>query len=253
MRKVFLSLFFLTTIAFNVKSQMWVDLGIKGGWGPTILFNKNALDDKLFEHKISFGNMLGGKIGWNFNDDHEITIDVMGVKNVQKYDYFEQDTATGAAPKFEKSVTFNTLSIALAYRHNKDGRHFEIGPVYNIVRKASATNTHPDAVNQDGNDIKSNLNPNFMSILFGFGGYFLGTENLGLTLGARFTYGLGDLISDTGRARHYPYFINESQASTYSPLAKTTPFTAMLVAELNLDFAYMAKAKCKNKRKLILF
>lgn len=246
MRKVFVSLFFLTTIIGNVKSQMWLDLGIKGGWGPTILINKNALDDKMFEHKISFGNVFGGKVGWNFNDDHEVTVDVMGVKNFQKYDYFIADS-TGAAPKFEKSVTFSTLSIALCYRHNKDGRHVEIGPVYNIVRKASGTNTHPDALNQDGTDIKENLNPNFMSILFGFGGYFLGTENLGLTLGARFTYGLGDLISSEGRSRHYPYY------SDYNPLSKTTPFTAMLVAELNLDFAYMAKAKCKNKRKLILF
>jgi hypothetical protein len=86
-----------------------------------------------------------------------------------------------------------------------------------------------------------------MSMLFGFGGYFLGTDNFGITLGARFIYGFGDLISPSGQSKHYPYF---EQYATYK---KTAPFSAMLVAEANLDFAYMAKAKCKNKRKLILF
>ena len=75
----------------------------------------------------------------------------------------------------------------------------------------------------------------------------MGTENFGITLGARFTYGLGDLISPEGKTRHFPYYEN------YPTYAKTAPFTAMLVMEMNLDFAYLAKAKCKNKRKLILF
>ncbi len=190
--------------------------------------------------------MLGGKIGLNFNDDHEVTLDCWGMKYFQKYDYFIQDS-TGAAPLSQKSVTFNTVSFAVLYRHNKDGRHFEVGPVFNTVKKASGTNTDAGNAANDGEDIKANLNPNFMSLLFGFGGYFMGTENFGVTLGARFTYGLGDLISAEGQTRHYPYYAD------YNPYKATNPFSAMLVCEFNYDFAYMAKAKCKNKRKLILF
>ena len=249
MRKVILTLAILTTFINNSFSQSWIDVGIKGGWGPTLLFNKNAFDDQLFEHKISFGTMLGGKLGWNFNDDHEVTFDVFGTKNTQTYDFFvDNDTTIGGQTAYHKTVTFNTLSLALLYRHNKDGRHFEIGPVYNMVKKAAVTNNDNLLnVSNDGTDIKTNLVSNYMSLLFGFGGYFMGTENFGITLGARFTYGLGDLISPEGKTRHFPYYEN------YPTYAKTAPFTAMLVMEMNLDFAYLAKAKCKNKRKLILF
>jgi hypothetical protein len=249
MRKVFLTLAVLTTFINIAKSQSWIDLGLKGGWGPTILLNANAFDDKTFEHKISFGSMFGGKFGFNFNDDHEITFDAMFINNSQKYDFFvaNADTTVGGTTAHKKTVNFSTLSFGLLYRHNKDGRHFEIGPVYNIVKKASVSNDNAENTLNDGTDIKSNLSPNFMSMLFGFGGYFMGTENFGITFGARFTYGLGDLISAEGKNRHFPYYTD------YGSYKKTTPFTAMLVAEANLDFAYMAKAKCKNKRKLILF
>lgn len=249
MRKVFLTLAILTTFLSKVNSQSWIDVGIKGGWGPTILFNANAFDDQLFEHKISFGTMLGGKLGWNFNDDHEVTLDVFGTKNNQTFDFFvpNADTTVGGQTSHQKTVTFSTLSFAVLYRHNKDGRHFEFGPVYNIVKKASVKNNNPENILNDGTDIKANLVSNYMSLLFGFGGYFMGTENFGITLGARFTYGLGDLISDEGKTRHFPYY------SDYATYKKTAPFSAMLVMEMNLDFAYMAKAKCKNKRKLILF
>lgn len=247
MRKLFLSLSFLITFSGLVKSQMWLDVGLKGGWGPTILINSNAFDDQNFIHKFSYGHMFGGKLGLNFNDDHEITLDVMGMKYFQKYDYNIADSTTGGSTQFHKSVSFNVLCIGLLYRHNKDGRHFEVGPVYNIVQKAALKDDNPLNSSQVSSDVKSNLVSGYMSMLFGFGGYFLGTENFGITLGARFIYGFGDLISEKGKSTHFPY------EQSYPNYKNTAPFSAMLVAEANLDFAFWAKAKCKNKRKLILF
>jgi len=139
------------------------------------------------------------------------------------------------------------MDFILMYRHNKDGRYFEVGPGYSIIRKASGTNTLPTFETSDG-VILDNLVPGYPTMNLGFGGYFIGTENFGITFGARFSYGLTDLISEEGQANHQ-YPANVSYA-TYTP---SHPFSAQLVMEANLDFAYMVKAKCSNKRKILLF
>ena len=74
----------------------------------------------------------------------------------------------------------------------------------------------------------------------------MGTDNFGITMGFRFNYDFSDAFTEDNM--NFPAMKNYSTAYTQSH-----PITAMLVMEANLDFAYMAKAKCKNKRKLILF
>jgi hypothetical protein len=243
MRKLFLLLTFFTVSSISF-AQSWMDLGLKGSWGPNWLFNKNIMDDQEFNNQLSFGYNFGGKLGWNFNDFHEITFDILGGTFKQEFKFNILDTATNASPLYTKTFQYSTLDLALLYRHNQDGRYMEVGPMYSIIKKASGTNEYDE--NIDG-VIKDNFVPNYFSFVFGFGGYFIGTENFGITFGARFAYSLGDLISETGQINHYP--ANEPY-DTYAP---SHAFSAMLVMEANLDFAYMAKAKCKNKRKLILF
>ncbi|MFZ5552168.1 MAG: hypothetical protein ACOZCO_03560 [Bacteroidota bacterium] len=243
MRKLFLPAFILlfTLPSF---SQRWVDIGFKGSWGPNWLFNKNILDDQEFNNQLSYGYNFGGKIGLNFNDFHEVTFDVLSGQFTQKFKFNVDDTATGASPLFDKSFKYSTLDFALLYRHNKDGRYFEAGPQFSLLKKASGTNSYDATV--DG-DVKENFVDNYTSFVFGFGGYFIGTENFGITFGARFAYTFTDVISAQGQINHYP------ANQPYPTYAESHPFTAMLVMEFNWDFAYMAKAKCSNKRKLILF
>lgn len=246
MRKPFLLLTFvlLTNITF---SQRWLDIGLKGAWGPSWLFNKNIFDDQEFNHVLSYGYGFGGKVGFNFNDSHELTFDFMVGTFKQKFKYNVTDTITGASPEFEKSLQFGTLDFILMYRHNKDGRYLEVGPGYSIIKSASGSNSNDAYALADG-DIRENLIDGYTTIVFGFGGYFVGTENFGITMGARFSYGLSDLISAEGQARHQ-YPANEN----YPNYSESHPFTAQLVMEANLDFAYMVKAKCSNKRKILLF
>lgn len=243
MRKLLLLTFLLPITNLSI-SQGWLDLGLKGSWGPNWLFNKNILDDQEFNNQLSYGYNFGGKIGLNFNDFHEMTVDVLSGQFTQKFKFNVLDTATGASPLYDKSFKYNTLDFALLYRHNKDGRYFETGPQFSLLKKATGTNSFDASV--DG-IVKENFVDNYFSFVFGFGGYFIGTENFGITFGARFNYTITDVISAQGQINNYP--ANEP----YPVYAQSHPFTAMIVMEFNYDFAYLAKAKCSNKRKLILF
>lgn len=244
MRK-FIVLFSILFIAFNAQSQRWVDIGIKGGWGPNWLFNKNVMNDQEFTAQMAFGHNFGGKLGFNFNENHEITFDVMASVMKYKFKFNEYDSSTHSSPLYAKTLQYNTVDFILMYRHNNDGRYMEIGPAYSLVKKASGTNTYE--TNADGT-IKDNLISSYTSMVLGFGSYFMGTENFGITLGARFSYTFNDLISPKGQTLGYP-----STGTTYPSYSPSHPFTAMLIAEANLDFAYVVRAKCKSKTKLIIF
>jgi hypothetical protein len=243
MRKSVLFVVFLSVSALS-QAQGWLDIGIKGSWGPTWLFNKNIFEDQEFNHQLSFGHSFGGKLGLNFNDFHELTLDVMFGTFKQDFKFNITDSVTGASPEFEKSMSYKTLDFFLLYRHNKDGRYLEVGPAFSLVQSASGSNSWDSSL--DG-EIADNLITSYPSFVFGFGSYFIGTENFGITLGARFNYGLSDLISDKGQVFHYP-------ANTpYPTYTASHPLYAQLVVEANYDFAYLAKAKCSNKKKVIFF
>lgn len=250
MRKSILLLALAIVISSTISAQRWLDIGFKGAWGPTWLMNKNLMNDQQFNHVLAYGYGIGGKVGFNFNDEHELTLDVMASTFKQDFKYNVTDTVTGASPEFRKGMQFKTLDFILMYRHNKDGRYFEVGPGYSTIRSASGTNERPEFATLDG-EISENLIKGYSILALGFGGYFVGTENFGITMGARFTYGLSDLISEKGKQNNYPaHYPGTTRYTTYT---QSHPFTAMLVMEANLDFAYMVKAKCSNKRKILLF
>lgn len=242
MRKL-LTLSVMAIFAMNSYSQSWMDLGIKGGWGINFLYNKNVLDDTQINEKLSTGYSIGGKLGWNFDDFHEITFDVMYYSFIQNYKYNEKDSVTGGSPEFDRSVSFSGMQFMLLYRHNNDGRYVEIGPSLATMKKLGFTDDQAKYVPTDLDQYKGT---NRFGLVFGFGGYLVGTDNFGITMGFRFNYDFSDAFTEDNM--HFPAMKNYTTAYTQSH-----PITAMLVMEANLDFAYMAKAKCKNKRKLILF
>ena len=127
------------------------------------------------------------------------------------------------------------------YRHNKDGRYVEIGPRMSLISNSNRTD---DFYTEEFNP--NYLNNNIFGITVGFGGYMMGTENFGITAGARLGLGLSDLISNEGKIANMPAL------KSYEAYKETFPVTLELVFEANLDFAYLAKAQC-GRRKLLTF
>lgn len=230
----------LSSITF---AQRWVDLGIKGGYGANILINNNIFSDNEYNHKLSGGFAIGGKLGYNMSNVHEITFDVMYTKFNQKFQYNLTDTS-GASPQYLKTFSYNTLDFMLMYRANTEGRYFEIGPKYSLISNATDKD---EFTNNVANDVSDYTVENSFGMVLGFGNYFFGTDNFGITFGARFSYDFTDMISPNGKTANYP------TGKEYTSYKASTPFSAILVCEMNLDFGYLAKANCGKRTKLIIF
>ncbi len=241
MRKTTFSLFLCFVVSLSY-SQGWVDVGLKGGWGPTILMNQNILDDQDYNHIISTGGTFGAKIGYNFNSEHEITVDGMYGNFNQAFKYNVFDSITGGYPEYDSKITYSSINLLLMYRHNKDGRYFEIGPQLSLLQQYNRTDNGPEAPDFESAYFNSQLK----GMTLGFGSYMVGTENFGITAGARFSYMFDDLISIAGQNENLPTL------TSYSTYKSSNPIVVQLVFEANFDFAYLAKAQC-GRRKLLLF
>lgn len=233
---------FSLIFSYSVSAQNWIDLGVKAGYGANFFYNQNYLDEPDFTNKMDFGYSLGGKIGLNFGEEHEVTFDAGISEFRQSFSYDVSISPHG------KSLTFNSTDLMLLYRHNRDGRYFEVGPGYSLLNKAKGTNEDPDIIEGINGDVKQYLADNYTQLVFGFGAFMLGSDNVGITFGARFRYTLNDIISSDGKAANYP-----ATQVTYESYRGSHPLVAELVIELNWDLGYMAKANCGQRRKFLMF
>jgi len=243
MRKTILTLstFTIMTTSF---AQNWLDLGVKGGYGLTLLFNQNMFDDGSFNHQLSTGYTFGGKLGYNFGENHEVTFDVMSSGFSQKFKFNIVDSTSGSSPEYRSAISFKALDLLLMYRNNNSGRYFEIGPIMSLLKDGKHTNEYYDITDSD---VSANWSKIGYGVSMGFGAYMLGTENFGITFGARFNYMLSDAISAAGQSNNFPANKN------YGTYKASHPFSAMLVMEMNYDLGYLAQGKCTKRRKIILF
>ena len=234
----------LITCIFILSSsycQTWFDLGLKGGFGTGIIMNNNIWDDPDYNHRLSPSYSFGGKIGFNFNDNHEITLDILFNKFQQDFLYNQFDSITQSDPLYKSSLSYGSISYLLMYRNNKDGRYSEIGTSIESLLNSSRT----DENSQPAIDLER-FNKTQLNVVAGFGAYLLGSENFGITTGIRISYGIKDIFSENGKSINLPTL---KQYDTYSA---SHPLSILFVLEANFDFAYVAKAQC-SRRKLILF
>ncbi len=231
----------MVLLSFLSFSQTWFDVGLKGGYGLNLMYNKNYFSDNNFTPKMSFGYMYGGKVGFNFNEDHSVTMDVISSAFNQGY-YYNRLNADSSRSNYSRSISFNSINILLLYRKMKAASYFEVGPQYSAILKATGND---DIAGKS--DVSGYLAKSYYSLALGFGGFVVGTENFGVTIGFRFSYSLSDAISPEGKSVHFP---SQTNYSSYSP---TNPFTGIMVMELNYDLGFIAKAKCGKKTKFVMF
>ncbi len=245
MKKItFASILFI--FSHSLYAQGWLDIGLKGGYGLDFLLNKNISNDKTHTMKLSYGYTYGGKLGWNFNDEHAVTLDVLYSGFSQTYDYYKVNPTPDSSKSFyNKSFKFNSLDFLFMYRHVKNASYFEIGPQFSTIKKAAITDNRPLSTN---GDISDNLVKTYYSAVIGAGGMLAGTENFRVMIGFRLMYVLGDIISPQGQLTNFPSNYN------YSTYQKSNPLSAMMVLELNYDLGYFASTKCRsNKKTFLLF
>lgn len=234
----------LLVVTNSVFSQGWLDVGLKGGYGLDFLINKNISDDESHEQKFSFGNVFGGKIGWNFNDDHAVNVDIMYSTFGIDYEYFTTSPIDSSKSFYTKKFNYSSLDFLFLYRNVKNTSYVELGPQFSLLKKASFTSDEFSISNETA---KSNLVDSYFSAVLGVGGFIAGGENFRLTLGLRAIYTLNDIISDIGISNNYP------SGNNYDSYVKSNPISFMAILELEFDVAFLATSNCKKSKTSLLF
>lgn len=237
-----LSSTFIFLISLNSFSQVWVDCGIKGGYGVTSLVNGHVWNEAKIDPLISTGYAFGGKLGLNFNLNYQITVDFLGKSSNQRY-LFEPYETTSAR---EKNIRYNTFDIPLLFRHNSDnGSFLEIGPQISFLSSVSET--------IDNIDRKSYFESTNLGAVLGFGSFIFGGDNAYLVFGLRLHYGFQDILSNEGgkgSTKYYP--INSGEMEVYDPdfqfsnYQPTNPISGLAYLEFNYDLAYLVTSSCKR-------
>lgn len=220
-------------------SRFYFDIGAKGGYGLTLLLNKNIFDDKHVVSELSFAPSFGGRLGGNFNEQHSLNVEVLYSVFNQAYS-IKTDSLT-----WNKSISFTSLDLALLYRNFVQGSYVEIGPEFAFINKATENNSRAD-----NKDILKEFVPNYFAGVFGFGANFLGNDNVGILAGLRATYCFTDVISDLGgksQANSYP-FNDGFYKSGYTSYKTSNPLTIRFILEVSFDLGYFTRSTCNRKR-----
>lgn len=239
MKKILITLLSLAVIQISQAQKIyaWMDCGAKVGYGLTGLLNKSLFDDRDYEHHLSSGVSYGVKTGLYFGLFNGITVDAMLSSNKQNFDYLLNSKT------YDHSINWKNIDIAVLYRNQKDGVYVELGPQISLLR--SVKNADP---NNPKTEIKEYFNKNYLSGVFGVGGYLFNSETFTTMLGLRIGYGFGDMVTDAGKAIKYP--TPNQKAFSSKP---TNAAFAELVLEANFALGYYGRTSCSKRATLFHF
>ena len=218
-------------------SQGYLDVGLKGYFGTTWLFHETILNDENYVHEISLGAGPGFKLGINFNERVALVGEVFYFNFNQKY------AITENGDTWHKKISFTSIDLPILIRSNSaSGSYFEVGAQYTMMQFIQ------ENVIDGQIDAMDNFDQHYWSAILSFGGYMMGWEDFGISLGFRFAYSFDDIAGNKGEIGSYT-----NTVSGFSDRKETTPLTAGLVLEFNYDLGYMAKSPCTGRRSFILF
>lgn len=226
-------------IISGINAQPWFDVGIKGGIGSSFMYNKQIFTDQYLTHVFKPGYTVGAKLGFNFVQEHQLTVDVMKTSYTQGFHYYPE-----AGVEKNREFTIQGMDYLLMYRLNRNGTYFEIGPQLSTVSKVKYSDEGGDFISPDKPaDV---INKSYYAVALGFGGYIFGTDNFGVTTGLRLNYTLNDIASDKGHDKNFPVLI----AGDSNP---TRNLGIMFIIEMNYDFGYLVSPSCGKRGKLFVF
>ena len=235
MKQLF-TLFVLMTLAVSANSQWWFDAGVKGAYGPTMMYDQNVFDDGDYKHALSTGTSIGGRLGFNYGYHVGLSVEYAGSTSNQDFNYQNQDPFN--------SFKWKTNDVSTLFRYSGNGAFIELGAKFSNVKSVELT-----TLDQPTQDVSENFNKNYTSGIFGFGSYLMGSELLTLNLGIRVHWAFTDMVNDAGKEANYPIVVENLK----DPSKKTLATAAQLQVELNYAFGRFSKEACHDRWKLILF
>lgn len=239
-RNIILLLATLMTFHLNAqKVYLWLDAGVKAGYGQTMLVNMDILNNSAgISPKINGCYSVGGKFGVNFGEYYGITFDGMYSQYKNKYDYnFDQGVGVTSNEYKWSAIDFHPL-----FRYNRTINYIEIGPKFSFIQGVNQRNNSSTYT-----DVTSDFNKTNVAGVFGFGWYAAGDEAFTAIIGLRLDYGLTDFVSSSG------YDNNQIKLGLLEGNATTNPASVQLVFELNWGLGYYAKTVCGGRSRFYRF
>lgn len=243
MRKIILFfVIYLSVLNLNAqKVYAWMDAGVKVGYGLTGIMNSNLFDDKNYEHHLTTGSAFGAKLGLFIGLYDGVTVDFMFSDNNQKFDFNVGTT------NHIHEINWKNYDLAVLYRMQKDGLYLEIGPQISFVNKVTQEN--PLDVETD---VKKYYSNNYISGVFGIGGYIFNYETFTTMLGIRLGYGLTDMINDDGKKVSPNPYPTPKQEKIYGSKSTNAAFV-QLSLEFNFALGYYGISACSKRSALFSF
>lgn len=238
-------LFTLLAISvFTSKAEIWLDLGVKGGFATGIFTNPHVISGTNQQLQLKGGYLGGIKGAVNFNLKHSIAIDFIYVSTTQ--------SLMNGLTKTSTDLQFSTFDLPIMYRVNQDnGGYAEIGPQFSFTQSAKQS-----FLGAAKNDISGQFKKSNLGVAAGFGQYIGGGDAFGFNFGFRFAYTLADIVTP-GSANavddpiYQPYSADEIASYSYK---KSGRLYVGIILEFNFNLGYFAKgAACTKKTKFRLF
>ena len=192
---IVLSLFVLVALGLN--AQAFYFGGAFTG-KSTWLLNKAVFDRGASQDiGASFGNDFGIVGGVSFNDGGAgLEINFLFNSFSQKYVGTKDDWFyAGIWSDYTSKSVYKSLDIPILFKTGSEGAYFEIGPVLSFINKATYERDMDDATLPDTKptDNLSFYNGTNFGAIMGFGGNINVSDNMKITLGLRFYYGITDI------------------------------------------------------------
>lgn len=234
--KYFFTFLFVITLAIAAHSQLWFDGGIKGAYGPTLMYDHNVFDSGTYKHKLTAGHAIGARLGVNFGYHAGLSLEYSGATSKQDFSV--------------QSKVFNTFkwkhnNYLLLFRYSGNGGYFEIGGEYSKIKDIELEHHEPSSKE----DVSDRFEKNYKSGVLGFGSYLMGGGLFTANIGIRMHWSIDDMVNEAGKELRYPLVIHES----FDPTKKTLATAAQLQIELNYAFGRFAKSACHDRWRLMLF
>jgi opacity protein-like surface antigen len=185
----------ILTLALSAPAQEF-RVGLKGGINSTWLFNKNVSDagDNL-DYDVTFGNTKGIATQLQLNDNVGVGIDLLFASHKQKY------TGKSTSTSFESEINLSYLDIPIMFRLSSEkGPYFEVGPQVSILMNAKEDYARVPSssvvTNYVDREFKDDFNSTNLAFAFGFGVDIEVTDQIMISPGLRFAYGLADATAE---------------------------------------------------------
>ncbi len=222
----------------------WLSVEVKGGYGISMLMNKDAMtDNNVTMDFVSPAYSYGGRFAITYGNALSISFEMLSSKFNQNY---EINDGTNA---YIKTQEFKSIDYLALIRYTSEyGFYFEAGPKFSNLKYASVKNSETlNFLNQD--NYIENFNEKYNSITAGMGFAIFRTDRLNVNLGLRGSYGFSDIV----KVQSF-YALNDGvyKPEITSAVSPTNPLSVKFMLGINYFFGFWGDASCGRGR-MILF